>query len=94
MKWSIALYKEYRELHYRNYELNNLYGVDEKFSRLVVLEQFFRPIDNISMLLDELEKARAVIKLCDEQMDWYKDDIASPTSWADVHSTVKEYLSK
>lgn len=60
-EWTVAGFKEYLELHRRNYELDNLWGPDEKkcsddFARFVELEKFFMPLDSKRAMIEAYEK--------------------------------------
>lgn len=69
-RWSLNGFIRYRELHKRNYELDDLWGPNpnqcsNEFSEFVDLQQFYQGIDNTQMVIDlvvSLEKEVAAIR--------------------------------
>lgn len=69
-RWTLNGFIRYRELHKRNYELDDLWGPNpnqcsDEFSEFVDLQQFYQGIDNTQMVIDlvvSLEKEVAAIR--------------------------------
>ena len=95
-EWNVADFTRYKELHHRNYVLDDLWPNDASICppemiEFIELEQFYRGTDNTQILLDQLARAREVIEFIKSKE---QQSFMECTEQEEIYSRVNAYLDE